>query len=70
VEFVSSAQGTGYQFRVAGPPAERCIIQTSSDMVSWTGLITNLIPDDGVLPVNQPLEAGLAHRFFRAVIQP
>ena len=70
VEFVSSTPGTGYQFRVTGPPAERCIIQLSSNLVSWTGLITNLIPDDGVLAVSDPLDAGPVRRFYRAVIQP
>lgn len=70
VEFVSSAPGTGYQFRVTGPPAERCIVQSSSNLVSWTGLITNLIPDDGILAVSDPLDAGPVRRFYRAVIQP
>ena len=70
VEYVSSTPGSGYQFRVTGPPAERCIVQTSSNLVSWTGLMTNLIPDDGVLAVSEPLDAGPVRRFYRAVIQP
>ena len=70
VEYVSSTPGSGYQFRVTGPPAERCIVQTSSNLVSWTGLITNLIPDNGILAVSEPLDAGPVRRFYRAVIQP
>lgn len=70
VEYVSTLASGGCQLRVTGLPRERCIVQVSSDLVSWASLATNLIPDDGVLPVEDVSAAGPGQRFYRAVIQP
>ena len=70
VEYVSTLASGGCQLRVTGLPRERCIVQVSSDLVSWASLATNLIPDDGVLPVEDASAAGPGQRFYRAVIQP
>lgn len=70
VEYMANAQGSGCEIRVTGPPDERCIVQISSNLVSWTGLVTNLIPANGVLSLNDTFVPGSKARFYRALIQP
>lgn len=69
LQYVDGPGAGGYQFLVKGHPSERCVVQVSTNLVTWTGLVTNLIPYDGVLPV-QDAAPGLKHRFYRAVMQP
>lgn len=69
LQYVAGPGAGGYQFLVKGHPFERCVVQVSTNLVTWTGLVTNLLPSDGVLPV-QDAAPGLKHRFYRAVMKP
>lgn len=70
VEYVSTVADGGGRLRVNGVAGERCIVQASPDLVSWTAVTTNLIPADGVLSVEDVVVTWPAHRFYRALIQP
>jgi subtilisin family serine protease len=70
LEYVSTVANGGCHLRISGVPGERCVVQVSSDLVAWSGVSTNLIPQDGVLPIADMSTNGPSNRFYRAVIQP
>ncbi|MBK7998151.1 MAG: S8 family serine peptidase [Verrucomicrobia bacterium] len=70
IEYVSPVGSGGSHLRVNGVPGERCVVQVSPDLVTWSDVATNLIPDDGVLPISDLATAGPPNRFYRAVIRP
>lgn len=70
LQYLSGPGAAGYQFMVSGHPSERCVIQASTNLVNWTGVITNVIPPEGILTVQDLGAAALKHRFYRAILQP
>ena len=70
VVYVSTVANGGCHLRISGVPGERCVVQVSSDLVSWSGVSTNLIPEDGILPIADMSINGPSNRFYRAVIRP
>jgi len=55
------------QFTLTGPSDTNCILQISSDLVTWTPLTTNAISPVGLLAISDPGAAGQDRRFYRAV---
>jgi hypothetical protein len=55
------------QFSLAGPADAPCIIQTSSNLLNWVPLQTNIISPVGLLAISDSGAAGQARRFYRAV---
>ncbi|MBM3858533.1 MAG: alpha-L-arabinofuranosidase [Verrucomicrobia bacterium] len=53
------------QIRILGQPGLRCVIQVSSNLVSWTPVTTNTLTGDS-LDWPDPGSAGLKMRFYRA----
>ncbi len=58
----------GFQFVVNGQAGSNCVIEVSSDLVAWSPLSTNLVPESGPISVNDPAIATQARRFYRAVL--
>jgi len=54
------------QFTLTGPADTNCVVQTSSNLVTWMPLMTNAISPVGLLAVSDPGAAGQARRFYRA----
>jgi hypothetical protein len=66
---LSLAPGGGKRWTLEGEAGDICVIEASSDMVHWTPVSTNTIPNVGSLTVTDPdLERHLS-RFYRAVTQ-
>lgn len=55
-----------FQFTVSGPPTTNCVVQVSSDLVTWTPLRTNAISPVGLLTVSD-IGATDPTRFYRVV---
>jgi hypothetical protein len=55
------------QFTLAGPADSNCVVQASSDLVTWVPLTTNAISPVGLLAISDPDAAGADRRFYRAV---
>jgi hypothetical protein len=55
------------QFMLAGPADTNCVVQVSSNLVTWVPLTTNAISPVGLLAVSDPGAAGADLRFYRAV---
>ncbi len=55
------------QFVVTGPPDTECVIERSSDLLTWVPLHTNMISPVGSVPISDPGSIGEPHRFYRAV---
>jgi len=60
--------GGGFQFVLNGQAGSNCVIEVSSDLVAWSPLSTNLVPESGSISVNDPAIATHARRFYRAVL--
>jgi hypothetical protein len=57
------------RFVLNGQTGSVCVIQASSNLLDWSAISTNTIPDPGSMPVTD-LDAGnQAGRFYRAVRQ-
>lgn len=56
------------QFTLAGPADSPCVVQTSSNLLTWTPLTTNTISPVGLLSVTDSNAVGQASRFYRAAI--
>jgi hypothetical protein len=54
------------QFMLTGPANTNCIVQVSSNLVTWTPLMTNAFSPVGSLTISDPAAAGQARRFYRA----
>jgi hypothetical protein len=55
------------QFTLSGPADSNCVVQVSSNLVTWTPLITNSISPVGLLAVSDAGAAGQGRRFYRTV---
>jgi hypothetical protein len=55
-----------FSFNVGGWPGQMIVVEAATNLVSWTPLQTNTVPDAGVFPFVDLNSAGLASRFYRA----
>ncbi|HSU55435.1 MAG TPA: glycoside hydrolase family 9 protein [Candidatus Dormibacteraeota bacterium] len=62
--------GGGFSFTLAGAPSARYAIQVSTDLKSWTALLTNTLPPSGVATITDSQAASLSKRFYRAMSAP
>ena len=53
------------QFRLSGPPDSRCIVEISSDLATWTPLVTNTISALGLASIAEPNIGTDERRFYR-----
>jgi hypothetical protein len=58
-----------FQFVVTGQPGSNCVVQTSSNLVNWVPLLTNLINATGSLSVTDRNAARADRRFYRALLR-
>src|ERR1043166_3808900 len=49
------------QFALTGPPDTQCLIQRSSDLLTWVPLATNAISPVGLIAISDPGAMGEAH---------
>lgn len=56
------------QFTLAGPADTQCVIQTSSNLNTWTPLLSNTISPVGLLAISDSAAVGQDRRFYRAVV--
>lgn len=70
VQYLTGPPGGGRRLRVTGLPAERCVVEVSSNLISWFALTTNVISESGVMDILDPAIAVPSPRFYRAVLQP
>jgi hypothetical protein len=55
------------QFTITGPANTNCVVQVSSNLVTWVPLVTNAISPVGLLTISDPGAVSQARRFYRAV---
>lgn len=60
--------GGGFQFVLNAQAGSNCVIEVSSDLVTWSPFSTNTVPESGSISVNDPAIATQARRFYRAVL--
>jgi hypothetical protein len=58
-----------FQFEVSGPAGPDYVIQTSTNLVDWTGLATNLSPATP-FQFNDTGAGSNRHRLYRARLEP
>jgi hypothetical protein len=58
-----------YVFQLQGDTGVPYVVQTSSNLVTWTSVSTNTLPG-GVLNFTNPIAPGSARQFWRALWQP
>jgi len=56
------------KFDLNGPAGSNCVLQTSSDLLTWLPLLTNTIPAGGAILIEDPCAATNSRRFYRAVL--
>lgn len=56
--------------RVNSSPMRRCVLQASTDLTSWSSLVTNITAATGFFDFAQVSAANPAFRFFRALATP
>jgi subtilisin family serine protease len=57
-------------WRLSAGPRRLCVIQTSTNLVSWSPHSTNTTPNSGLLEFSEPRPPGPGQRFYRAVSTP
>jgi hypothetical protein len=60
--------GKNFEFNLTGSVGSEWIIESSSNLTTWTPLSTNTIPGSGSVSVTNSISAN-AHEFYRAVLQ-
>jgi hypothetical protein len=55
------------QFVLNGQSGSECVIQASSNLVTWSAILTNIIPDSGSMQITDPGATNQNRRFYRAV---
>jgi len=54
-------------WKLAAGPRRVCIIQTSTNLLSWSAISTNTTPDNGLIEFSEPQPVVSARRFYRAI---
>jgi hypothetical protein len=62
-----TANYAAVQFVLNGQTGSECVIQASSDLVTWSPIFTNIIPDAGSMQITDPGATNQNHRFYRAL---
>ena len=62
--------GAGLSFQLAGTPLRTYVIQVSAELTNWSPLVTNVLPGNGVVTVQDPQAASSSPRFYRAMEVP
>jgi hypothetical protein len=60
------AAGGNIQLVLSGQSGISYVVQSSSDLVGWTAISTNVMPAGGSMPLNDPNMNGYVRRFYRA----
>jgi hypothetical protein len=55
------------QFVLNGQGGSECVIQASSNLLTWSAILTNIIPDAGSIQITDPGATNQNHRFYRAL---
>jgi subtilisin family serine protease len=58
------------RFRVNSSPLRRCVVQSSSDLISWSSVLTNLTAVTGAFEFTAAPASSSAARFYRAIDLP
>jgi hypothetical protein len=58
-----------FRFKLSGPNGWQCIIDASTDLVTWTPMATNRI-SEGEITFEERVPPSSAFRFYRARLQP
>ena len=61
-----SSRSSPFHFSVTGPAGSNCVIQVSTNLISWTPLSTNRIPAGGAVKLEDPEPSNQRGHFFRA----
>jgi hypothetical protein len=64
-----SGSGGWFVLQIQGDAAVPYVLQSSSDLVSWTSVSTNTLPG-GVLNITNAIPPGTPYQFWRALWQP
>jgi hypothetical protein len=67
IENLARLSNGQFQFTINGPTASACIIETSTNLTTWTSVFTNS-PFNGTINFNDPDAAGQPKRFYRISI--
>ena len=62
-------EGEAFRLRLTGQPGMRFTLQTSSNLVSWTPLVTNS-STSGAFDYTDARSTNAPRRFYRAVMLP
>jgi subtilisin family serine protease len=57
-------------WRLSAGPRRLCVIQTSTNLLAWSSILTNTTPDSGLIEFSESHPVGPAQRFYRAVSTP
>lgn len=67
---VPNLSAGNFSFTLAGAPSATYIIEASTDLVNWTPVATNTLPQNGVLQIGDPLGNAFPLRYYRALKNP
>jgi subtilisin family serine protease len=66
----SGPQGGGIQFSIDGQPARTCVFSASTNLETWTSLVTNTLPASGTVSVTDSTVGSSKQKFYRAELRP
>ena len=66
---VLSGSASQFVFQLQGDPNVSYVVQTSSNLMTWVSVATNLLPG-GTLNITNPVSPGASRQFWRALWQP
>lgn len=59
-----------FQLRVTADPNRTCVVETSTDLMSWSAVLTNATSAGGTFDFTDDLSTNSARRFYRAAFSP
>jgi hypothetical protein len=59
--------GSGFSFQLAGVPLATYVVQVSTDLKTWSALVTNTLPASGVMTITDTQTGAFSHRYYRAM---
>ncbi|HXR03190.1 MAG TPA: S8 family peptidase [Verrucomicrobiae bacterium] len=67
---IPTASGAPFQLHLASGPNRTCVIQTSTDLTSWTPVFTNTTSTNGIFDFTDFQSTNSAQNFYRATASP
>lgn len=67
---IPTAGNAPFQLRLSGNPNRTCVIEATTDLTSWSPLVTNTTSANGVFDFTDSQSTNSVHRFYRAVTTP